>query len=104
MKTSLVYVTTNSKSEAKKIGKALLESHLVACVNLIDKIESLFWWDGKIQNEKEAILLMKTQKTLVPKVIEKVKSLHSDDTPNITALSITQGNPDFLNWICDTTH
>lgn len=104
MKISLVYVTAKNKSEAKKIGKSLLEVHLVACVNIIEKVESLFWWDGKIQNEKECILLMKTKKTLVPKVIDKVKVIHSYEFPCITSVSISQGNPDFLNWIGDTTH
>ena len=75
---NFVYITTKDKDEAKKIGKALLEERLVACVNIIDNMNSLYWWEGAIQDDNETILIAKTKGSLVSEVIEKVKSLQTE--------------------------
>lgn len=99
MKLSLLYVTCGSQNEARKIGKALVKSRLAACVNIIDNMNSMYWWEGKIQDDHEVVLIAKTREDLVPKVIGKVKSLHSYSCPCIVALPIEGGNKDFLDWI-----
>ena len=103
MKFSFVYVTTKDKAEAKKIGKAVVEERLAACANIIDKMESIYWWKGKLEEGSEAILILKTKEDLVPELIEKVKSLHSYDCPCIVALPITDGNKAFLDWLQSET-
>ena len=85
--------------EAKKIGRALLEEKLAACVNKIDKIESNYWWEGKIETAKECLLLIKTEKKWVKRLIKRVKELHSYAVPEVIACPIVAGNPDYLNWI-----
>lgn len=92
-------MTAKNKQEAQKIGKALVKERLAACVNIIDKMTSMYWWDGKICRSNETILIAKTKKSLVKKVIQKAKSLHSYDCPCIVSLPIKDGNPDFLKWI-----
>ncbi|MFA5034878.1 MAG: divalent-cation tolerance protein CutA [Candidatus Margulisiibacteriota bacterium] len=99
MKNCLVYITTRDRDEAKKIGFELVSNRLAAGVNIIDKIESIYWWEGKVQNGSETLLIAKTKESAVPALIEKVKSLHSYKTPCIVSLPINEGNPDFLRWI-----
>ena len=95
----LVYVTASNKEEAKKIGEALVKERLAACVNIYPEIESIYWWQGKVEESGEAALILKTRRSLVPKVIERVKQLHSYTAPCIIALPIVEGYEDFLKWI-----
>jgi len=95
----IVLVTAKDKKEANTIARGLLEAKLIACANIINGVESLFWWQGKIDSSKEVLLILKTKKTLFKKVISKVKSLHSYQTPEIIALNIVAGNKDYLDWI-----
>jgi len=99
MKLNLIYITAKDKEEAGKIGRALVEARLAACVNIIENMNSIYWWEGKIQDESEAILIAKTRELLVPKLIEKVKSLHSYECPCIVSLPLLGGNKDYLDWI-----
>jgi len=84
----LVLTTTSSKEEAEKIAQALLKERLVACVNIIENASSLFWWQGRINREKESLLFMKTSEDLFPKLEEKLRSLHSYEVPEIIGLPI----------------
>lgn len=95
----VVYVTASNKEEAKKIGEALVKERLAACVNIYPEIESIYWWQGKVEESGEAALILKTRRSLVPKVIERVKQLHSYTVPCIIALPIVEGYEDFLKWI-----
>jgi len=103
MEANLIYITTGSLDEARTIGKELVSTRLAACANIIDNINSIYWWDGEIQDDREVILLAKTKQSLVPELIEKVKSLHSYECPCIVSLPIVDGNKPFLDWIFDET-
>ncbi|OGB88599.1 dihydroorotate dehydrogenase [candidate division WOR-1 bacterium RIFCSPLOWO2_02_FULL_46_20] len=100
---NFVYITTKDKAEARKIGRVLVESRLAACVNIIDKMESIYWWQGKIEQGNEAVLIAKTKEMLMPKLIAKVKALHSYECPCIVALPVSNGNKQFLEWIENET-
>jgi periplasmic divalent cation tolerance protein len=76
-----------------------MKNKLAACVNIIDNIKSIFWWQGKIDKAKEVLLIIKTKKKLIDKLIKKVKSLHSYAVPEIIALPIIAGNKKYLEWI-----
>lgn len=99
MNLNLVYITASNKEEARKIGRILVEERLAACVNIFDTMNSMYWWDGKIQDDNEAVIVAKTKESLVPKVIEKVKSVHSYSCPCVISVPISGGNADFLKWI-----
>ena len=99
MKLNLVYITTKDKDEARRIGKELVKTRLAACVNIIDNMNSMYWWEGKIQDDQEVILIAKTRQSLVKKLIKKVKSIHSYSTPCIISLPILDGNSDYLDWL-----
>lgn len=99
MKANLIYITAGSMDEARGIAKALVSNRLAACANIIDNMNSLYWWNGEIQEEREVILIAKTVESLVPEVIDKVQSMHSYECPCIVSLPIIDGNPAFLEWI-----
>lgn len=99
MKLNLTYITARDKEEAGKIGRELVENRLAACINIIDNMNSIYWWEGKIQDDNEVILIAKTKESLVPDLIEKVKSMHSYKCPCIVSLPILNGNKDYLEWI-----
>lgn len=99
MEVSLIYITAPNAEEARRIGMRLVEQRLVACVNILEGVKSLYWWEGKIADEAEALLIAKSKSALVDKVIEKVKSLHPYSCPCIVALPIAEGNKDFLSWV-----
>lgn len=99
----LVYMTAADKAEAEKVGKHLVEKRLAACVNIVDTIDSLFWWDGGVQSEQETAFVAKTTESRMPALIDEVKRVHSYDVPCIVAVPIVSGNPDFLKWIEEET-
>jgi periplasmic divalent cation tolerance protein len=99
MKHSIIYITCRDSAEAERIGKALVEKRLAACVNIIPETTSLYRWEGKIQEERESLLLVKTRTSLTGKITKIVKSLHSYSTPCIISLPITKGDKDYLEWI-----
>ena len=103
MSINLIYITAGDIEEARVIGKVLVSERLAACVNIIDNIHSMYWWQGEIQNDREAIIIAKTKESLVPELIEKVKSTHSYDCPCVVSLPIVGGNKGFLEWVANET-
>ncbi len=98
----LVYTTTGDQAEAQKIGRTLVEEKLAACVN-IHPIQSIYRWQGKIEEAREVAILVKTRAELADKVIERVKELHSYEIPDIISWPIERGYPDFLRWLEEST-
>ena len=103
MAVNLIYITTSTLDEARAIGKELVSSRLAACANIIADINSIYWWDGKIQDDREVLLIAKTKESLVRELIEKVRSMHSYECPCIVSLPILDGNKPFLDWIVEET-
>ena len=99
----LVMVTCGSSAEAERMAKQLLEENLVACVNIAGRIRSLFKWKGAVSRESESLLLMKTRRELFEPLCDRVKELHTYEVPEIIAVPIIVGNPDYLDWICEST-
>ena len=95
----VVLMTASSKEEAVKIVRALLEERLITCANIMDPVSSLFWWQGKIQEEKEVLAIMKSSESLFGKLSQRVMELHSYDVPEILALPIIEGSSSYLEWM-----
>ncbi len=95
----VIFITASNKKEAKKIAEALIKNRLAACVNIIDKIESFFWWQGKVERANETLLIIKSQREKLTKIIKLVKSIHSYKVPEIIALRIIGGEKNYLKWI-----
>jgi periplasmic divalent cation tolerance protein len=96
---SIIYITTSGLDEAKKIAKTLLNERIVACCNIIPQIESLYWWEGEIEEDQESLLLAKTRSNLVDKVIARVEEIHSYETPCALEIQIKEGSEDYLDWL-----
>ena len=94
-----VYLTAGSIKEAKKIGQMLVEQNLAACVNLLENMTSIYKWEEKLEEGHEVVMIAKTRKKLLPKLIETVTKNHSYECPCILELPIQGGNPEFLRWI-----
>ncbi|MGQ9539382.1 MAG: divalent-cation tolerance protein CutA [Candidatus Bathycorpusculaceae bacterium] len=99
-----VLVTASSLEEAQKIAKTLLEERLIACTNIIGPVHSLFWWQNRIDETKEHLLLMKTRMDKVERLSERVKALHSYEVPEIIALPIPAGYKPYLEWLNNALH
>ena len=93
------YITCPKKKEANKIAAFLVKNKLVACANIIQNVESIFSWKGKVTKAKEVLIVGKTMNKKVKKIIKSVKKLHSYETPCIIFFDIKNGNTDFLKWI-----
>jgi periplasmic divalent cation tolerance protein len=95
----VVIITTETDSEAHKIADVLLDQKKAACVNIVPRVDSRFWWEGKIDSARESLLIVKTKASLLDEVVNLVKQNHSYSVPEVIALPITGGNPDYLSWI-----
>jgi len=96
-------MTAGSLEEAREIGRALVEARLSACINIIDSMQSLYWWEDQVREDREVVFIAKTVSRLVPGLVELVKSRHSYECPCVVSLPITGGNQDFLDWIIQQT-
>jgi periplasmic divalent cation tolerance protein len=96
---SLVYVTAADVAEAERLGRALVEERLAACVNILPGMRSIYRWKGAVESAQEAVLIVKTRSSRVSGVIERVKSLHSYTLPCAIELPIGQANPAYSDWL-----
>jgi periplasmic divalent cation tolerance protein len=95
----VVLITAANKKQSAKIARALVDQKLVACVNVIDRVTSLFWWKGKVDKAVEVLMAAKSTRAKLPRIIALVKSMHSYAVPEIIALPVAGGNRDYLDWI-----
>ena len=96
-------VTCESADRGAKIARGLLDKHLAACVNILPGAKSLYWWEGKIEESAECVLIIKTRESLLGELTAEVKRLHSYTVPEVVAFRIEGGNPDYLRWLADET-
>jgi periplasmic divalent cation tolerance protein len=95
----LVLTTAGSEEEARKIARALVEQNLAACVNIIPRINSIYRWQGKVEEAEEWLLLIKTTKSAFEKLRDAIQELHSYELPECICLSIEDGSAGYLAWI-----
>jgi len=103
MKPMVAFVTAASADEATRIAQALVEERLAACVNIVAPIVSVYRWEGRVQQDAEVLLIIKTTDARLPDLIRRVKALHSYQVPEVIALPIADGSPDYLRWLLDAT-
>jgi len=95
----VIFITTGTDEEAHRIANMLLNQKKVACVNILPKVRSLFWWQDKLDSAQESLLIVKTRASLLSEIVSMVREVHSYDVPEVIALPIIGGNPDYLEWI-----
>ncbi|HPD18255.1 MAG TPA: divalent-cation tolerance protein CutA [Candidatus Goldiibacteriota bacterium] len=103
MKITTVAVTVDKKTSAERIARVLLNERLCACVNIIKKIESLYWWKGKVEKTDEYLLIIKTKKNMIDKLIKETRKIHPYVVPEIISFDVDKGNKDYLKWVVKET-
>ena len=98
----VVLVTGKNSRECARIAKHLLELRLIACANLVPQIRSLYTWEGKIADERECLMVLKSSRELFAELRAEVEKLHSYSVPEIIALPIVEGSANYLNWISES--
>src|SRR5579859_4356332 len=95
-------VTASSRRECRKIARRLIDEKLAACVNITQPVQSVYHWEGKIEQSKEFLLFIKTKRDLFPQIKTEIGLLHSYHTPEIICLPIIDGSPNYLQWVNDS--
>lgn len=98
-KYNIIFMTASSPEEARKITDKLLNEKMIACANVIPKVESRYWWEGKIETSNEALVIMKTVEGNFKKIEEKIKEIHSYEVPEIISVGISGGSEEYFRWI-----
>ncbi|MCH7819682.1 MAG: divalent-cation tolerance protein CutA [Candidatus Marinimicrobia bacterium] len=96
---AILMISASSESESQEIVSSLLHKRLIACANVSSQVTSSYWWKGNIEKADEFIITAKTRLSLVEKITEEVKNIHSYDLPEILALPILDGSKDYLDWL-----
>ena len=103
MEAIVIYITVPNEEEGVKIARALVEERLAGCVNILRPVRSIYRWQGNIEDDSEALLMVKTQKRLFDQLAGRVRALHSYTVPEIIAMPIVEGSEDYLKWLKEVT-
>jgi periplasmic divalent cation tolerance protein len=95
----IVFMTASSREEAGGIARALVEERLAACCNIAGEVDSVYWWDGKVEEGKEVLVIIKTTDERFPDLERRIRELHSYDVPEIIATPVTAGSESYLRWV-----
>jgi periplasmic divalent cation tolerance protein len=96
-------VTIDDAAKAAEIAKVLVEKKIVACVNILPQMRSIYQWKGEVCDEFESLMVMKTRQGLFQDLVHAVRELHPYEVPEIISLTIDHGLPEYLRWIDDST-
>jgi periplasmic divalent cation tolerance protein len=99
MNSIMVLCTADTLQLAEKIGEALVDAHEAACVNIVPGIRSIYRWEGKVCNEAEYLLLIKSSAEKFEAIQRRIHLLHSYQVPEIIALPFSEGDPAYLKWL-----
>ncbi len=99
----VVYVTAPNEDEALKIARAVVGEGLAGCVNIVKGIRSIYVWEGKIEDDTEVLMIIKTDTSLFRRLASRVKELHSYTVPEVIALPVLDGSEDYLAWLKEVT-
>ncbi|MGB8181572.1 MAG: divalent-cation tolerance protein CutA [Stellaceae bacterium] len=95
----MVVATARERVQAEEIGITLVKERLAACANVLDHVRSFYWWQGEMQQDNEALLILKTTAEHVERLIARLKALHTYDVPCIEAIPIATGYAPYLDWV-----
>jgi periplasmic divalent cation tolerance protein len=95
----VIFITSATEAEAERVRDALLKARRAACVSIIPTMNSAYWWQGRTETAEECLLIVKTRAFLIDRVVDLVRRNHSYTVPEIVALPVVGGNPEYLDWI-----
>jgi periplasmic divalent cation tolerance protein len=102
MSEARIVLTTAGSAEGRKVARLLVERHLAACVNIVPRIESIYRWQGAVEQGEEVLLMIKTTRSRFSEVRETIQDNHSYDTPECVSVQIDEGSDKYLNWIAES--
>ena len=97
----MVFVTVPGLKDGNRMSKEILTSRLAACVTVIPGVRSMYWWEGKLAQAKEAMLVVKTTRSQYRRLERKILELHSYKVPEIIAVPVVAGLPQYIEWVGD---
>jgi periplasmic divalent cation tolerance protein len=100
---TITFSTCKDLRQANRIARALVKEKLAACVNILPGVASIYTWEGKVEEGKEVLLVIKSRAALSKKLAARVKALHSYSVPEVVTIPIASGNPDYLRWVREST-
>lgn len=103
MSETLTLVTCKDLRQAKGIARALVKERLAACVNVVPGVASIYAWEGKLEESREVLLVIKSRRALSGRLASRVRALHSYSVPEVVTVAIASGNPDYLRWVREST-
>lgn len=103
MEMLIVFCTLPDRDTAQRIARALVEESLVACVNLLPGVESIYRWEGVIETSQEVLALMKTTEPTYAKLEARLKELHPYDVPEIVGVPVSLVQPGYAQWVAEMT-
>ncbi len=95
----VVLITSGNMEEAQKIAQALVDERLAACVNIIPTVHSVYRWAGKVEHDQETLLIVKSRRAVMDRLIRRVQELHSYEVPEIIAMPLITGDAAYLRWL-----
>ena len=98
-----LYMTVGSKEDALSIARALVAERLIACANVVDPVTSVFRWQGKVTEERETVVFMKTDRAQADAAVRRIAELHTNDVPCVTVLPVVAGHEPYLAWVKEET-
>ena len=99
----IVFITAPNEKEAACISQTIVGERLAACVNIIPSVRSIYRWQGRVEDEQEVLLIVKTKRALFERLKERVTALHTYSVPEILALPLAGGSEAYLNWLGQET-
>ena len=98
-----VVLCTCPADAAPVIARRLVQDHLVACVNVVEGLKSVYWWDGEVQEDPESLLVIKTAEDRYAELEKRLCAIHPYDVPEVLALAVDRGSEAYLSWVFDST-
>lgn len=96
-------MTAPGVDAAEEVVRGLLDERLVACGNIVPGAVSLYRWEGEVHRDEEVVVILKSLRRLVPRVLERARALHPYEVPELLVQEVADGNPDYLDWVGEST-
>jgi periplasmic divalent cation tolerance protein len=103
MSETVSFATCKDAAQAKRIARALVKEKLAACVNIVPGVTSVYTWEGKTEEAREVLLVIKSRNALSKRLTTRIRALHSYQVPEVITIPIASGNPDYLRWVREST-
>jgi periplasmic divalent cation tolerance protein len=100
---TITFTTCKDRRQAAAIARALVKERLAACVTIVPGVASIYVWEGKLEEGREVLLIIKSRSALSKRLTARIRTLHTYSVPEVVTVPIASGNPDYLRWVREST-